>query len=162
MIQDILLTVLSAIFIACGILGIFIPLLPGVPIVWLGLLIYALATGFEEITILTLIVFLGLTAITMLIDFVAPIFGAKTYKASMYGLVGAFFGLILGLALIGPMGIILGPLLGAFLGEIVAGKESRVAAKTAFGAFLGFATGALIKLIIALIMLGFFIAAVFF
>ena len=160
--QDILLTILSAVLIACGILGIFIPLLPGVPVVWLGLLLYALATGFKEITLLTLIVFLGLTAITILIDFVAPIIGAKTYKASIYGLIGAFSGLILGLFALGPLGIILGPLFGGFIGEILTGKESNVAAKTALGAFVGFATSALIKLIVALIMLGFFIAAVFF
>lgn len=162
MIQDILLTILSAILIACGLIGIFLPLLPGVPMVWLGLVLYAFITGFKEITILTLLIFLGLTLITILIDFIAPIIGAKTYKASMYGLVGAFSGLILGLSIFGPLGIILGPLLGGFLGEILAGKESRIAAKTALGAFVGFATSALIKLIVALTMLGFFIAAIFF
>lgn len=162
MIQDILLTVFSSILIACGLIGIFVPLLPGVPAVWLGLLVYAITTGFEEITLITLLIFLGLTVITTLIDFIAPLIGAKTYKASMRGLIGSFLGLISGLAVFGPLGIILGPILGGFAGEILAGKESHVAAKTALGAFIGFATSALIKFTVALIMLGFFIAAVFF
>lgn len=156
----ILILALAIAFI--GLAGVFLPFLPGVPIVWLGLAIYAYLTGFATLSLTTVLVFLGLTFLTIILDFLAPIIGAKSYKASKYGITGAFLGMILGLLILGPIGIIVGPFAGAFLGEFWLGrKESEEAFKASLGTVIGFLAGALIKTALILVMLGFFIAALF-
>ena len=89
---EILLIILCFILMALGFAGIFLPVLPGIPVVWLGLFTYSVATGFEDISITTVLVFLALTLFTILFDFLAPILGAKKYKASKLCIFGAFIG----------------------------------------------------------------------
>ncbi len=155
------LILLAFLMMSFGIIGIFIPLLPGVPLAWLGLLIYALATDFTTIPILAIFIFLFLTLLTIVIDIAAPIIGAKKYDASKYGLTGAVLGFLIGIMTLGPIGIIAGPLLGAFTGELFAGKNSDRAARSAKGVILGFLAGSLLKLIVILIMTGFLLLSFF-
>jgi len=158
--MEILIIILVFVLIIIGFLGVIVPFLPGAPISWAGLFIYAYYTGFDKISLKTSLIFLGLVLLTTLIDFILPILGAKKYKASRYGIIGIFLGLIIGL-FIGPFGIIVLPFLGAFIGELLAGRKSNKAFKAALGAFLGSLIGALLKMILVLIMLGFFIVALF-
>ncbi len=144
-----------------GLLGVFLPLLPGVPLAWLGLFIYALGTGFERISITTTVVFFILMLLSLLLDFITPMLGASKYRASKYGIIGAFIGFTVGIFVFGFWGIILGPLAGAFLGELIARRPPRQAFKSALGAFLGFVAGTLVKTILILIMLGFCIVSLF-
>ena len=144
-----------------GLVGVIVPFLPGVPLAWLGIFIYAVSTNFEKISLTAVLVFLALTVLLFFLDLLAPMLGAKKYKASKYGILGVFLGAILGIIFFGPLGIIIGPLAGAFLGELLANKKPEQASKSAFGAFLGFIISALIKLIIILIMIGFFIFSLF-
>lgn len=155
------LAILSVLMMITGLAGVIVPFIPGVPIAWLGLFIYAYLTSFQTISLTAILVFLGLTALTMLIDFIAPILGAKKYQASKYGIIGAAVGFIVGVFTFGPFGIILGPLAGAFIGESLKGAEFYKASRSAIGTAIGFLASSLIKVIVVLIMLGYFIISLF-
>lgn len=157
----ILLAILCFVLMVAGLAGVFLPLLPGIPLAWLGLFIYAIGTGFDRISILTTVVFFILMLITLLFDFIAPMLGASKYRASKWGVIGAFLGFTVGIIVFQFWGVILGPFLGAFLGELIAKRQPGRALKSALGAFLGFVAGTLVKTILILIMLGFFIMSLF-
>lgn len=162
MYTEIIVTIIAILFMLAGLSGIFLPFLPGVPVVWLGFFVYAIFTEFQELSLLAVLIFLGLTVLSAIVDFIAPLLGAKSYKISTYGLVGASAGLLLGIATLGPIGIILGPFLGALLGELMSGKKYSAATKTALGTFVGFALSSLLRLGIAFSMIGFFLAKLLF
>ena len=134
----VLLAVLCSVLMLVGLIGVFAPVLPGIPLAWLGLFIYAIGTGFERISILTVIVLFVLMVLVMAVDFLAPMLGAKKYKASKYGIVGAFLGLIVGIIVFGFWGIIIGPFVGAFSFELMAKRQLKGAFKSAIGTFVGF------------------------
>jgi uncharacterized protein YqgC (DUF456 family) len=139
---------------------VILPILPGIPLSWLGLFIYAIGTGFERISVTTIIIFFVLMLISLAIDFFAPMLGAKKYKASRLGTVGAFVGITVGI-FFGIWGIILGPFVGALLGELISGKGTKQAFGSALGTFIGMILGSLLKIVIILVMAGFFIASLF-
>ncbi len=91
------MAILCSILMVVGIVGVFVPIIPGIPLAWLGLFIYAIGTGFERISLVTIIVLFILMALIMLLDFLAPMLGAKKYRASKLGIMGAFIGLIAGI-----------------------------------------------------------------
>jgi uncharacterized protein YqgC (DUF456 family) len=159
--ETVIYAVICSILILVGLIGVFAPILPGIPLAWLGFFIYAIGTGFEKISILTTVIFAILTALIMLLDFLAPMLGAKKYKASKYGILGAFLGLMVGIIVFGFWGIILGPFIGAFVFELLAKRRVKGALKAATGTVVGFIAGALVKVIFILIMTGFFIASLF-
>lgn len=161
MVSEILLIIFSFILVLSGALGVVVPLLPGVPMAWVGMLIFGIATDFALLSLKTLIIFLGFTFLTVILDFTAPIIGAKRYKASRYGIVGASLGLLFGFLMLGPIGIVLGPFMGALLGEMLLGKEPEEAAMSAKGVIIGFLAGGIIKLSLILVMLGFMVFAIF-
>lgn len=161
MVPEIILVLAVFALFTAGTLGIFLPFVPGVPLAWLGFFIYAYSHSFETISLTTVLVFLGLTILTLITDIVAPIVGAKRYHASKFGIAGSSLGLILGIIALGPLGIIAGPFIGAFIGEIAAGRKANEAAHSALGTFIGFLAGSMLKLLVIMVMLGFFIVALF-
>lgn len=158
---EILLIILAFGLVFSGALGVILPFLPGVPVAWLGMLLFAYATDFTGITWRALFIFLALTIFTIIIDVAAPMIGAKKYQASRYGVIGSFLGILLGVLFLGPIGIIIGPFLGTFLGELWSGKFQEEAMRSAFGAVVGFLAGSAIKLSLILVMLGFLLLAIF-
>ncbi|MBI4992288.1 MAG: DUF456 domain-containing protein [Candidatus Harrisonbacteria bacterium] len=161
MIQEVLLILLAFILVLSGAVGVIMPLLPGVPMAWFGMLIFGFATDFISLSQETILIFLGLTILTMVLDLVAPIIGAKRYRASKYGMGGAMLGLFLGFMMLGPIGIVAGPFIGALLGEMLLGKEPEEAMQSAKGAIIGFLAGGIIKLSLILVMLGFMLFSLF-
>lgn len=159
--DTVLYAVICSILILVGLIGVFAPILPGIPLAWLGFFIYAIGTGFERISITTTVIFSVLTAIIMVLDFLAPTLGAKKFQASKYGMLGAFLGAIVGIFTLGFWGIILGPFIGAFIFELIAKRQVKGAFKAAGGTVVGFIVSALIKVVFILIMTGFFIASLF-
>jgi uncharacterized protein YqgC (DUF456 family) len=155
----VLLAIISTLFILVGLLGIVLPFLPGVPVAWLGLFIFAVGTGFERISITTTVVFFALMLLTFIIDYLAPVLGAGRYKASKWGIIGASVGTLLGIVTLGFWGIIFGPFLGAILGELLSGRQGGQALRIASGTLIGIILGNLLKIIVVLIMLGFLIAS---
>lgn len=159
---EIAIVILSATLLLVGLVGVFVPLLPGAPLAWLGIFLYAYFTNFQELTLFTLLIFLALTALTFLIDIAAPALGAQKYKASKYGILGALLGVGAGIVMMGPIGIIIGPFLGSFIGELLAGKKYESAFRSSLGALVGFIASAFLKGVLVLTMLGFFLVALLF
>ena len=158
---EIIATIFAFIFVLLGLAGVIAPFLPGAPLAWVGLFIYAFAFSFEKISLTTLFIFLALTLASFVLDFAAPLLGAKKYKASKYSILGASLGLVFGIMTLGPVGIIAGPFLGALIGEIMAGKKFELALKPALGALAGILINSLLKIILVLTMLGFLIVSLF-
>ncbi|MCQ2145524.1 MAG: DUF456 domain-containing protein [Bacteroidales bacterium] len=146
--------------IALGILGIvgsIMPGLPGPPLGWLGLLLAYIAGGTngngQVMTTAFLGIWLGVTTLVTILDYVVPGMFTKLTGGSKYAGRGAIIGLFAGM-FIPPVGIILGSLLGAFLAEILfAGKDPVSSVSSAFGAFIGFLFGTGIKIITSGLML---------
>lgn len=146
--------------VALGILGIvgsIVPGLPGPPMGWLGLLLMYFAGGTNaEGAVMTtgvLLLWLGVTTLVTVLDYVVPGMFTKLTGGSRYAGRGAIIGLFAGM-FIPPVGIILGSLLGAFIAELVfAGKDAVSSVSSAFGAFLGFLFGTGLKVIASGLML---------
>lgn len=146
--MDILLIILGAICMIVGILGCFLPIIPGPPISFLGLLLVHW-TDKADIEPNTLWIWgIAMAAVTAL-DYVIPVWGTKKFGGTKRGVWGSTIGLIVGLFFFPPFGIIIGPFVGAFLGEMSAGQDNKKALKAAFGSFLGFVAGTLLKLIVS-------------
>lgn len=158
--MDIFLTILAAIFMFLGIIGSFLPILPGPLTSWIGLLILHLTEAIPMNWTFLIITFIVAMAIWVL-DYIIPAIGTKKFGGSRSGMIGTTIGLIIGLIFLGPFGIIIGPFLGAFVGEMMNKSDSQTAVKAAFGSFLGFLTSAFIKFIVAVIFLGFFLVKFF-
>ena len=155
----ILSAIICSILMLVGLIGVILPGLPGVPLAWLGLFIYALGTGFERISITTTIVFFIVMLFTLSLDFLAPLLGAKKSRASKYGLIETSLGFVIGVIVFGFWGIIFGPFVGALLGELVIKREPRWAFKSALGTLTGFLAGTLFKIVVILVMIGFFVVS---
>jgi uncharacterized protein YqgC (DUF456 family) len=155
------LAIVCSIFMLIGLAGIIVPFIPAVPVAWLGLFIFAIGTGFKRISITTIVVFFIIMLLTLALDFIAPMLGARKFRAGKWGVIGASIGSLIGFFAFGFWGIILGPFIGALLGELVTRKELKQAFKSAWGTFIGFLMGALVKVIVILIMIGFFAASWF-
>lgn len=155
MILDILLSVLGTIFILIGILGCIIPLLPGIPLSYIGIILLHL-TSKVEYSAEFLILWGIIVIVVQILDYYIPIWGTKKLGGGTKGAWGSAIGVVFGFFLIPPYGIILFPFLGAVIGELIDNKEPRVALKAGFGAFIGFLAGTLIKLAVAIILAFYF------
>ena len=153
--SDYILLILGIIFMIIGIIGCLVPVLPGPPISFLGILLLHF-TRFSQIPSATLITLGIITVIVTVLDYIVPVWGTKRFGGSKYGTRGATVGLVIGFFL-GPLGIILGPLIGAFVGEMIFKDDLAYAFKAGFGSLLGFLTGIGLKLAASFIMTFYFI-----
>jgi uncharacterized protein len=144
--MDYVLIVLGALFIIGGILGGVLPVLPGPPLSYIGLLFLHFTEKYQFSTRF-LIIWIIVAVVVTLIDYFIPIWGTKRFGGSKRGIWGSIIGLVIGLFFFPPFGIIIGPFVGAVVGELTAGKDSGAALKSGFGSFLGFLLGTLMKLI---------------
>ncbi|MFY0629922.1 MAG: DUF456 domain-containing protein [Flavobacteriaceae bacterium] len=156
--MDILILFLGFIFIILGIIGSFLPILPGPITGWVGLLLLHLTTVIpQDWTFLGIT--LGISIVIYILDFIIPAWGTKRFGGSKYGMYGTTLGLIIGLLFLGPLGIIIGPFGGALIGELIYdGKDSKRAFRAAYGAFIGFLFSTGLKFIVSLIFAGLFIS----
>jgi uncharacterized protein YqgC (DUF456 family) len=138
-----------------GIIGCLAPVLPGPPLSFLGLLLLQ-ASKFGDFSLTVLIVLGVITAVVSILDYVVPIWGTKKFGGSKYGTRGATVGLIIGLFL-GPVGIIIGPLAGAVVGELIFKDDMKYAIRAGFGSLLGFLTGVGLKLAASFVMTFYFV-----
>ena len=156
----ILLWALAAILVVVGLAGTILPALPGVPFVFMGLLIAAWIGDFQRIGWPTLIILAVLTALAIAADLVAAMFGAQRAGASRLALLGAAIGSVVGL-FFGLIGIFVLPFIGAVIGELIARQRLAQAARVGFATWLGMLIGALAKLSLAITMLGVFAISYF-
>jgi len=156
--MDLILICLGLLCLLLGLLGSFMPILPGPPLSWLGLLFLQLTTALE--TNLWFLIFTGALALGVTaLDYYLPVLGTKKYGGSKKGVWGAILGLFFALLvpILGPFGFLIWPFIGAFIGEITAQKNQSQALKAALGSFVGFLAGTLLKLCISLGYLGIFL-----
>ena len=151
---------LAVILILVGIAGVILPALPGLPLVFIGMLLAAWAGDFQQIGWVTLVVLGLLTLLSVAVDFFATLVGAKRVGASKKALWGAVLGTFIGI-FFGPIGLFAGPFVGALLGELWHGKEIGQATKVGLGTWLGIVLGIVLKLGLAFAMLGLFAFAWF-
>jgi uncharacterized protein YqgC (DUF456 family) len=150
--------ILGIILCVVAIAGSLLPLLPGPPIAFVGLLIQQLRdpNPFETNFIL---IWLGIVVITLVLDYAIPIWGTKKFGGTKYGVWGCTLGFLAAFWM-GPWGVIIGPFVGAFLGEMLAGQNSRRSLKAAFGSFVGFLLGSFLKLVVCFFILFYIIRSI--
>ncbi len=153
--MSLLLWVLGVLCVLVGIAGSVLPALPGTPLVLVGLVLAAWADGFQKVGWLPLCVIGGLTLVALAVDFVASSLGAKRAGASWMAVAGAAVGTFVGLFFSLP-GLILGPFVGAVLGEYLARRNRDQALKAGFATWLGILLGTAGKLVLIFLMIGVF------
>ena len=159
--MDIFLVILGFVFACLGIVGSFLPVLPGPITSWVGLLLLHLTSVIPQNW-----TFLGITlaiaVFIFILDYFIPAMGTKRFGGSKYGVYGTTIGLIVGLFTPIPFGILIGAFVGALVGELIYdSKDTNRAIKASFGAFLGFLASATIKFSIATVYLVLFIVKFF-
>lgn len=155
----------AAVLILIGLAGTLLPALPGLPLVFIGLLLAAWADHFTHVGVITLVILGVLTAVSLAADYWASAQGAARTGASQLAVWGAAIG-TLATFVLGPVGLFVGPFVGAAIGEILhrrslAGGDLGAATKIGLGATLGAIFGIVLKLGIAFLMLGLFALAWF-
>jgi len=161
--MEVLLLIISLFVIIIGIGGCVLPIIPGPPIAFFGMLLLHFSAQDNAFTYTTLFIY-GILAVALtILDFYVPVWGTKKFGGTKWGTRGSTIGLILGaivlpflgvaLPIFGLSGIILGPFLGAFVGEKMGGMPTNLAMKAGFGSFIGFLTGTFIKLIYCFVIL---------
>ncbi|MGQ9620422.1 MAG: DUF456 domain-containing protein [Bacteroidales bacterium] len=138
-----------------GLIGCLVPVLPGPPISYAGILLLHF-TKFGNFSKGTLIILAAVAIAVTILDYLVPIWGTRKFGGSKYGMRGATVGLIIGLFL-GPAGIILGPLIGAIVGELIFKDDIKYAMKAGIGSLLGFLTGIGLKLAASFVMTFYFV-----
>lgn len=156
--MDIVLIILSALCLLIGLGGCILPALPGTPISYVGLLLLHF-TDRVQFTTTELLVWLGLVAVSQLIDYIIPMLGSKYSGGSKWGSWGSFWGGIAGLFFL-PWGIVLGPFLGAVIGELLGDKDLRQALKSGIGSLLGFLFGTVLKVALCIYFFAQFFTAI--
>jgi uncharacterized protein len=146
--MDILLTSIGILFLLAGFAGCILPGIPGPPISYIGLLLLHF-TRYVQIDENTLLISGVITVVVTVLDNVVPIWGAKKFGGSKRGVWGSIIGLIVGMFMFPPFGIIVGPFAGAVLGELSGGSDNRTAFKAGMGAFIGFLAGTVAKLAVS-------------
>ncbi len=145
--MDVFLSSVGFIFIIIGLIGCFLPILPGPPLSFIGLIFLDL-TEKSPFSAEMLWTWAAITIVVTALDYIVPVVGTKRYGGSKRGVWGSTIGLIIGLFMFPPFGIIIGPFVGAFIGELSSGKTTNERAlRAALGSFIGFLVGTIFKLI---------------
>lgn len=144
---------LLILFLIIGMAGTILPLLPGIPFMFLAILVYGFIDNWQVFSPGFVLSIGIITLISMFIDYYSGVWGAKKYGASRAGTWGAILGGIFAIFIMGPLGLLLGPLIGVIIGELLSGKPMKNALNSGVGTFVGVIGGSLIRVFIALVIL---------
>lgn len=153
--------VLSVLLILVGLAGTVLPALPGTVLVLAGIVLGAWIDDFTRVSQGTLAVVAALAVLAWGLDYVAGLLGARRAGASPQALVGAALGTVAGLFM-GLVGVLFMPFVGAVAGEYIARRDERGAVTVGVGTWLGIMAGLLAKVVLSLVMVGVFVAALLF
>jgi uncharacterized protein YqgC (DUF456 family) len=156
-VEPTLLYVAAAALVVVGLLGTVLPVIPGALLVFAGLLLAAWADGFARVGPVALSIIGALGLLSWGTDLIGTVMGARRVGASPLALAGATIGGLVGL-FFGLAGLVLGPFVGAFAGELVARRDLRQAGQVGLGTWLGLAAAAVVKLVLAFMMIATFLA----
>jgi len=154
---SILIWILTGLFFAAGLAGSLIPNLPGPPLIFVGVLIHALLTGFAETGWLVLLVVFALAALSQILDYAATAYGAKKFGGSAGAMWGSVAGGIVGALIFSIPGLLIGIFMGAVIMDFLRNRNTRQALKVGGGSLLGLLGGTLMKIIVSLAMIGIFL-----
>lgn len=154
--MDILLICLGLIAISVGIIGSVLPALPGPPLSYVGILLLHF-TDAVQFSTLFLVAWAVIIIIVVIMDYYVPIWGTKKFGGGRKGAWGSALGVVVGMFIAPPWGIIIGPFVGAMLGEMMDNKNSKQAFRAALGSFIGFLAGTLAKIAVSAILAIYFI-----
>ncbi len=158
---EIVVIVMGSIFILIGLAGSILPVLPGPPLSFIGLLLLALANRFSPPLTSTFIILMGLlTGVAVVLDYIIPVLGARRYGSSKWGLWGSFVGMVIGI-FFSPLGMLLGGLIGAVIAEGLVHRKTGQALKAGWGVVVGTLLGTVLKFVLSAMMAYSFIRALF-
>ena len=157
--MDAVIIVIGLILALAGMIGCILPIIPGPIFSFLALILLSWTKNWLVFSQTFLIVMGSLTAILMILDYIAPALGAKKYGASKAGLWGSAIGMIIGIFFIPPWGIIVGAFVGALVGELLAGKSGKKALRAGWGILIGNVLGIGLKLAFTTVVLFYYIKA---
>ena len=154
--------IIGSIFMLMGFAGSVLPVLPGPPLSFIGLLILAIVQRFSPPLTLTLMLILALiTVLATGLDYVIPSLGARRYGASRWGIWGSVAGMLIGIFFFPPFGMLVGAFIGAIAGELLGGKRGIAVLRAGQGILMGILFGAVLKLAVCGVMTYYFIRALF-
>ena len=160
-VYHITILIASLLIMLSGLAGVVLPIIPSTPLIWVGVFIYAACDRFESIGWSLLFIFAILTIVSLALDYLGGVIGAKKYGATRWGLIGSVIGGIAGFFMGGIIGLIFGPFFGAVLFELIFGKDLKGAFKSGVGTLVGFLGGVIVKLVISVVIIGIFLIKVF-
>ncbi len=155
MVLDIILVIIGFCFLLAGLAGCILPVLPGPPLSYVALLFLQM-TQFVGFSTRFLVISAIVAVIVTVLDYFIPVWGTKRWGGSKAGMVGAMGGLVVGL-FFPPIGIIIGPFLGAVVAELVSGRDGNAALRSGIGSFIGFLVGTGLKLTVCLVFTYYYI-----
>ncbi len=158
--SSIIAMIVALLFFLAGIAGTLVPILPGAPVIWLGMLSYALIVGFEQFSISFFLAQALLALTVMGVDYLFAVMGSRYFGGTKAALWGAAAGLLVGIFFF-PIGLLIGPFLGAALADLLFRKNAGQAVKSGIGASFGFWSALPIKLAIEAVMISWFILRIF-
>jgi uncharacterized protein len=155
--MDYILLIIGFLLVIVGFIGCVLPVLPGLPFSWAGLLCLFFVKNIQFSWVLLAITGFLTLALTIL-DYIIPAQGTKRFGGTKYGIWGTNIGLVAGIFIPIPFAFIIMPFVGAFVGEMFFdAQDKKRALNAAFGSFLGFLAGTFMKVFFALILFGIFI-----
>jgi len=157
---DYILLILGIILMLVGLVGCVIPILPGPPISFIGLLLLQFSR-FADYSLNFMLLMGAIALLVSAADYVVPVWGTKKMGGSKAGIWGAAIGLFLGIFFFPPVGLIVGPLVGAVLAELIQGEDFQKSFRAGMGSLMGFILGIGIKLIASGVMTYYFVKALF-
>jgi hypothetical protein len=155
---DFALWMLAWLVVGVGVIGLFLPLLPGPPLVWVGLVLAAWVDGFERVGWGSLLLLALAALLASAVDWVAASAGASWLRASRRASFGAFLGTVVGL-FFGLPGLLIGPFVGAAAGEYWAVRDLRRAGRIGLGTWLGLAVAGVARAGLVVLMVAGFVVA---
>lgn len=156
--MDYFLIIFGLLLMIIGVLGSVLPILPGPPLSWIGLLLLHLTSIVPRDNTFLIITLLVAIAV-LLLDYIIPAVGTKRFGGSKAGMIGTTLGLVVAIffPVFGIFGIVIWPFIGAIIGELINKSTGKNAMKAAFGSFFGFLASTLLKFILSVVYFGFFI-----
>jgi uncharacterized protein YqgC (DUF456 family) len=159
--MDITIFIVTLAVILLGIAGTFLPVVPGVPLVFAAIAAYGWYEGFQAVTPNYLVILAGVAVLSLFVDYISAYMGAKYFDSSRMGLYGAVIGSLAGLFIFPPLGLLLCPWLGAIVGELLQGSDWPKAMRSGMGAVIGLFSGIAFKVALATGMLVSFLIVIF-
>lgn len=155
--MDIVLIIVAGILVLAGFVGCIIPAIPGVPLSYTGILLLHFTSRIQFSTEF-LLLWAAIVIAVQIADYYIPIWGTKRFGGGKAGSIGSALGVLGGL-FFAPWGIIIGPFIGAIIGELLSGRTALEAIKAGFGSFIGFLLGTIGKLIVSGFLIYYYIEA---